>query len=60
MPPLSVAPWDGSESQDRDEKIVQIRRACDIRDLDAVRKLAVTKGGLVNDSLRRTACECQE
>lgn len=39
------------------EKTVQIMSACHDKDLNALISLAASAHGLVNDSLRRTACK---
>lgn len=55
--PESSSCWPSSSgSLELSEKIDQVRRACEARDLDTIRKLAISADGLVNDSLRRTAC----
>jgi hypothetical protein len=40
----------------RDAKIQQVRDACRSSDLDRLRELAISQGGLVDDESRRTAC----
>lgn len=39
------------------EKAEAIRRACDLRDLDALVLYAGSEGGLLQDDLRRSACK---
>ena len=39
------------------QKADQILEACKEGDVDAVVEFAVTEGGLVNDEVRRKACE---
>ena len=58
MPELSTSSPSLLESQESDRKIREIRLACEASDLDAIRKLALSQAGLVNDSLRCTACRC--
>ena len=58
MPELSTSLPSRLEPQESDEKISEIRLACEFSDLDSIRKLALSPGGLVNDSLRRTTCMC--
>lgn len=41
----------------RAEKKELIRRACDMRDLDALVSYATSEGGLLEDELRQRACE---
>lgn len=43
-----------STIQDESSKVERIQRA---KDLDALRHEAMTEGGLINDELRRIACE---
>lgn len=38
------------------EKVEAIRRACDLRDIDALISHATSEGGLLKDELRRLAC----
>ena len=38
------------------EKAEAIRRACDLRDIDALVSHATSEGGLLQDELRRLAC----
>ena len=47
-------------SNRKTSKADKIRQACEDRDLDSIRELAVSEDGLVEDELRRTACmtEC--
>jgi hypothetical protein len=40
------------------EKATQIRDACRKKDLDALRDLSTSEGGLVSDDLRKLACAC--
>lgn len=39
------------------EKIDGIRKACDLRDLDALVSYATSERGYINDDLRRLACK---
>lgn len=39
------------------EKVVGIRRACDLRDLDALVLFAASEGGYLQDELRQLACK---
>lgn len=39
------------------EKEMEIREACKWKDPDRLRRLAETKGGLLNDELRQQACK---
>ena len=38
-------------------KELDILEACKCKDIDELRKLATSEGGLLNDELRRKACE---
>lgn len=40
------------------EKATQIRDACLRKDLDSLRELSISEGGLVSDELRRQVCSC--
>ena len=42
--------------QDTADKRQRIFQACVDRDVDKLRKLAISDGGLIDDELRRTAC----
>jgi TBC1 domain family member 20 len=44
------------DSPARCTKIAEILDACEVRDVMALRSLAVSKGGLISDDLRRRAC----
>lgn len=57
MPDLSRVSPNCAEAEEQAEKINEIALACESRNLDAIRKLAISPEGLVNDSLRRTACK---
>lgn len=39
------------------EKIDGIRKACDLRDLDALVSYATSEGGYIQDELRQLACK---
>ena len=39
------------------EKIEAIRRACDLRDFDALVSYAISEGGFLRDDVRQLACE---
>jgi hypothetical protein len=41
----------------RSKKEEAIRKACNLRDLDALVSYATSEGGLLNDDLRRSACK---
>ena len=55
MPPRPAFSSKSSESIDGD-KIHEIRSACEKRDVDALRDLAASEGGLLEDKARREAC----
>lgn len=54
--PAAESPKQRPLSPSAVDKIAQIEAACRDQDLDALIHLATTKSGLVEDSLRRTAC----
>ena len=56
LPPLSVSWVHDPLSQIQEDKVDSIRQACIARDLDSLREFATSKGGLVTDEVRRTAC----
>jgi hypothetical protein len=39
-------------------KIAKILDACEWKDADTLRSLAISDGGLISDGLRRQACQC--
>lgn len=41
-----------------DGKVTRIRDACRWKDIETLRKLATSEGGLVSDEIRRQACSC--
>jgi hypothetical protein len=43
-----------------DAKIAKIRDACEWRDIETLRTLATSEGGLVSDDVRRQACSCHQ
>jgi len=51
---LSVSP----QRQKYNAKTAKILEACKWKDLDALRALASSEGGLVSDHVRRQACSC--
>ncbi|PTU20594.1 hypothetical protein P175DRAFT_0438011 [Aspergillus ochraceoroseus IBT 24754] len=62
MTPSGIAPDNSTESQvlDQDsirlaEKVDAIRQACNLQDLDALASYATSKGGFLQDELRRLA-----
>lgn len=56
LPPLSAS-WRREQlSQSERDKAFEILKACGDRDLDKLRDLATSEGGLVEDEIRRTAC----
>lgn len=59
--PISYSDSDLQPNQnsaaDTEAKVDRITQACRDRDLCALRELAAAEGGLINDDLRRTACE---
>lgn len=50
-------PHDDDEAARRKAKARVILDACQRRDLDALRDLAISEGGFLSDSLRQRACE---
>jgi hypothetical protein len=46
------------EQQRRDAKATTILESCKFKDIDALRTLATSEGGLVSDDVRRQACSC--
>ena len=56
LPPLSVSWKYDPLSQTQEVKVDAIRQACIARNLDRLRELATSKGGLITDEVRRTAC----
>ncbi|KAI7670011.1 hypothetical protein KC318_g4287 [Hortaea werneckii] len=55
LPPLSVSWKYDPLSQTQEVKVDAIRQACIARNLDRLRELATSKGGLITDEVRRTA-----
>jgi hypothetical protein len=45
-----------SEHDSRNAKATKILKACEAKDIEALRKLATSERGLVSDELRRQAC----
>jgi hypothetical protein len=45
-------------SEEHDPKSVEILDACARLDLEKLRRLATSDGGLVSDNVRRRACSC--
>lgn len=56
IPPLSASWREQPLSQNERTKVQLILQACADRDLVALRELATSEGGLVEDEIRRTAC----
>jgi hypothetical protein len=56
IPPLAESWREQPLPQDERDKTRRILEACRDRDLDVLRELAVSEGGLVEDEIRRTAC----
>jgi len=56
IPPLSASWRENPLSQVEQAKVQRILEACRDRDLDTLRHLAASEGGLVEDEIRRTAC----
>lgn len=50
-------PRDDDEAEYRKAKAQVILDACQRRDLDALRDLAISEGGFLSDSLRQRTCE---
>lgn len=62
--PSDIPLEDGSQTSQEEtmpahlaEKAESIRRACDLRDVDALVSYATSEGGLLRDDIRRTACQ---
>ena len=55
---LEASETNTAEMPERDsEKAAAILEACKWKDLDSLRKLATSEGGLLTDELRRKACK---
>lgn len=54
----SRTPSPSPEERARDEKATRILNACKGKDIENLRILATTGGGLVSDHVRRQACSC--
>lgn len=52
-----LAPQKVSASSQTAKKTDSIRRACDLRDLNALVSYATSKGGFLQDGLRQLACK---
>lgn len=50
----------GALSQEQQAKVAAIIEACRWKDVEALRLLATSKGGLISDELRREACSCYQ
>lgn len=56
LPPLSESQAHASSDAQHDDKILQILAACQNKDCAALKALATSGGGLVDDRTRRAAC----
>lgn len=56
VPPLSASWREEPLSHNEQNKVQHILQACRDRNLDKLRTLAASEGGLVEDEIRRTAC----
>ena len=56
LPPLSASWRHEPLSQFERDKVHMILRACGDRDIDVLRELASSEGGLIEDEVRRAAC----
>lgn len=57
------ASWLGQDAvgpSDRAEKMQRLELACENKQTAVLRNDAITKGGLVDDCIRRTACEMHD
>jgi hypothetical protein len=52
------APTPSPSSIARDAKVATIREACRWKEVEKLRALATSEGGLVLDEVRRQACSC--
>lgn len=57
LSPLSASWTRQSLSPKTKAKVERVLTACRGRDLDALKELAASEGGLVEDEVRRTACK---
>ena len=55
---ISRTPSLSPEQKNRDAKAATISEACKWKDIDALRTLATSEGGLVSDEVRHQACSC--
>jgi hypothetical protein len=56
---VSLSPSSQSpEQKKRDAKATTILEACKWKDIEGLRTLATSEGGLVSDDVRRQACSC--
>lgn len=62
LPPLSASWRLKPLSQAENDKVHRILRACDEHNLDDLRHLATSEGGLIEDEVRRATCtsECTQ
>ncbi|KAK5132506.1 hypothetical protein LTR08_008890 [Meristemomyces frigidus] len=60
VPPLSASWRQAPLSQVEKDKVHRILQACRDRDLDELRELGTSDGGLIEDEVRRTACESDD
>jgi hypothetical protein len=51
-------PTPSPEQKRRNAKATTILEACKRKDIEALRTLATSEGGLVSDDVRRQACSC--
>lgn len=52
----SQAPSTTPQEQAREAKATKVLNACRMKDVDLLRALATSEGGLVSDTVRRQAC----
>jgi hypothetical protein len=57
-PEVPRTPSVSPQRQKHDAKAAKILEACKWKDLEALRVLASSEGGLVSDHVRRQACSC--
>lgn len=55
--PTFRIPGQGSGQIEDEAKHASVTRACQEDDIDSLIRLATSEGGLLNDNLRRKACE---